>query len=423
MAENGIRTSNVPLRPLIEVLGHSDAGGGARALARMAIGDFVNAVLGLANGDESAVASLQGQITSAMNAIGILSQQIAAAAQADDAQSRNLISLIDARASQDEVDILIQQIAFLARDKAPQRQVDILIQQVALAAEQVSIEILEQLLSIANSDRVKGDAATLLAILRGDQPGVSPIAFSATAIGSTEDAPALNANGRVSTALGAAYQITGAGLIAPRGTIAVDPDAIWILRARYWRLADVLDPNNNAVDLGIQWLDASDRDAGQTLIRRETNLLRQDGPRLLTIRVPSLVGDAPAIVPPKGAVSWRPYLRTYGADGATAIGLLGASNATFAGVYAPDVSALAARMGTIEGKIAAGLPFATPILPAFSVADLPKAGTPGRKAFARDGRAPSAAGVLEAANAGTGVEVIDNGSKWVISGTNQAVQA
>lgn len=129
------------------------------------------------------------------------------------------------------------------------------------------------------------------------------------------------------------------------------------------------------------------------------------------------------MAPPAPALAWRPYLRTYGADGATAVGTLGSRDATFAGVYAPDVTALAARLATIEGQIAAGLPLAAPILPAYPVADLPRPGTAGRKAFARDGRARDAAGALEPANAGTGVEVTDNGTAWVVTGTNQQVQA
>ena len=134
-------------------------------------------------------------------------------------------------------------------------------------------------------------------------------------------------------------------------------------------------------------------------------------------------GDAVRVAAPKNAVAWRPYLSVYGADGATAIVTLGVRDATFAGVYAPDVVALAARLSVIEGQLAAGLPLTTPILPARLVAGLPKPGNRGRKFFALDGRAPNAAGALEAANAGTGVEVTDNGVAWVISGTNQQVQA
>ena len=203
----------------------------------------------------------------------------------------------------------------------------------------------------------------------------------------------------------------------------VDPDAVRVLRVRYWREVDVSDPNNNAVDVGVQWLDSAGAGVGTTLLRREMNLRAKDGPQSLTTRVPSLPGDKISITPPHAAVSWRPYLRTYGSGGSTAVERIGVSDATFAGVFAPDVSALSDRIGTLEGQIAAGVPFTTPILPSYPVAELPRVGSRGRKAFASDGRAPNAAGGLEAANAGTGVEVIDNGTAWVISGTNQAVQA
>lgn len=277
-------------------------------------------------------------------------------------------------------------------------------------------------------DRLTGDVLSnllkaLMAIRQGDHPGIVQAAFEQSSSVPFGDAVSLDQMNVVSTPLGMAYRMNGAGAIAPRATITLDIDAISVVRARYWRLVDVLDPNNNAVDIGIQWLGADDSDVGRTLIRRERNLQVQDGPQLLSVRVPSEEGVFPVIAPPKGALSWRPYIQAYGADGATAVAVLGVSDATFAGVYAPDVMALAARLGTIEGQIAAGLPFSTPILPSFAVADLPSPGNPGRKAFARDGCAPSAAGSLEAAGAGTGVEVVDNGQAWVISGTNQAVQA
>ena len=221
---------------------------------------------------------------------------------------------------------------------------------------QDSVDRIERVIAQAQAT---AETELLAAIVQGRSPGVCPTAFSAVSVGAIADTPALDPAGCVSGALGPAYQIVGAGLVAPRAVIAVDPDAIWILRARYWRVADVLDPNNNAVDIGVQWLDVAGRDLGTTLVRRERNLLRQDGPRILVARVPSLVGKAPVIVAPKGAVACRPYLRSYGADGMTAVGELGASEATFAGVYAPDVSALAARLGTVEGQITTGFALQT----------------------------------------------------------------
>jgi hypothetical protein len=63
MAENGIRTPNLPLGPIIEVLGHADAGGGARVLHRQGIEDFVQYLLGLAGLDPSVVAGLSQRLT------------------------------------------------------------------------------------------------------------------------------------------------------------------------------------------------------------------------------------------------------------------------------------------------------------------------------------------------------------------------
>ncbi|KQO76416.1 hypothetical protein [Methylobacterium sp. Leaf88] len=63
MVENGIRTPNLPLGPIIEVIGHADAGGGARVLQRQSIEDFVQYLLGLAGLDPSVVAGLSQRLT------------------------------------------------------------------------------------------------------------------------------------------------------------------------------------------------------------------------------------------------------------------------------------------------------------------------------------------------------------------------
>jgi hypothetical protein len=197
--------------------------------------------------------------------------------------------------------------------------------------------------------------AALVAIVTDAMlPGICPAAFSNSAIGSIGSSSPVDPALCVPTPFGAAYSISAAGLVAPRAAFLVDPNAIWALQVRFWRASDVSDPNNDALDIGIQWLDANDASAGTTLIQRRRNLVSQNGPQSLTVRVPSIVGNLPSIVPPMNAVSWRPYLRTYGADGATAILQLGAQDVTFAGVFAPDLTALAGRVTAVEGQVKVG---------------------------------------------------------------------
>lgn len=264
---------------------------------------------------------------------------------------------------------------------------------------------------------------TMLGASLGTRPGDFPMLFSSAIEGDGPTLPPLDPAGCIASPFGTIYRLAGAGIVALRAAVWLEPDAFWSMRLLFRRLANATDPNNHAVDVAIQWLDGAYQAIGLSLVQRYSGLKRSDGPVGLTIRIPSLAGERPAIVPPKGAVFWRPYLRTYGNDGETAVESLVVADVTNAGVFAPDLSALAARMTSLEGVIAAGIPFSTPILPAYPVADLPKPGTPGRKAFASDGRAPNAAGILDPANGGTGVEVVDNGTNWVIGGTNQVVEA
>lgn len=60
---------------------------------------------------------------------------------------------------------------------------------------------------------------------------------------------------------------------------------------------------------------------------------------------------------------------------------------------------------------------------AYTVATLPTPGTPGRIAYASDGRAFDGAGIQEGAGSGTGCLVTDNGTAWKIVGTNVTVSA
>lgn len=57
-------------------------------------------------------------------------------------------------------------------------------------------------------------------------------------------------------------------------------------------------------------------------------------------------------------------------------------------------------------------------LPSYTVATLPAAGTAGRTVFCSNARQMNSGGTVEAAGAGTGGLVSDNGSAWKLAGTN-----
>ncbi len=92
---------------------------------------------------------------------------------------------------------------------------------------------------IADEDSL---STALSAIFSGSQPGLAPKAFANAALGAMADVAPLDPAGSFSGPLGPAWRIDGSGLLAPRAAVPVDPDAFWIVQARYWRLADVLDP-------------------------------------------------------------------------------------------------------------------------------------------------------------------------------------
>ena len=375
---SGLKTTSLPTTGLlVEVLGNAEIAPGVLQTVRRTI------------------AQLGAQLASTGNPVGDQLAAIAAAAGINPAVLQNLANDMAA-----------------LRAAGNQAVAEINAAKAMVAAESTARSEFDQLL-VGEIGRISPFSA--------GRPGEIPSAFTSGLVGSRP--PALDPTSAVSTASGKAYPIADAGMLALRSPIWIEPDIFHAARVAFLKLEDNPGPEPGLLDVGIQWLDVDYRDAGQSLIRRYEGLKRQDGPQYVTVRVPSSLGAVPIIRPPENAVSWRPYLRSYGAGGLLAVETMSVTDVTYAGVYAPDVTDIAAQLATIKGIIEAGLPLTTPILPSYPVADLPAPGTPGRKAFATDGRAPNAAGTLEAANSGTGVEVTDNGIAWVISGTNQQVQA
>ncbi|CZT36243.1 pyocin knob domain-containing protein [Rhizobium sp. 9140] len=82
------------------------------------------------------------------------------------------------------------------------------------------------------------------------------------------------------------------------------------------------------------------------------------------------------------------------------------------------------ELNALYARLSAAVFTGPPQLPPYTVATLPAASaTPRGKAWASNGRAFTGLGMQEASGAGTGVEVISNGSAWKISGTNVTVSA
>lgn len=96
-------------------------------------------------------------------------------------------------------------------------------------------------------------------------------------------------------------------IIAPVGVYGVDPGLLYEARFRVQRQQDPVDPLNDAVQLGIRWLDHNKDDAGAAIVA-DLPLVIADGVQQRSARV-GLGGEH---TPPAGTVYCRPYVACYG---------------------------------------------------------------------------------------------------------------
>lgn len=128
-------------------------------------------------------------------------------------------------------------------------------------------------------------------------------------------------SGVVVSGAGMAYVQGGGGIVAARYPVALNNDVVEVT-ARFRRTSNPLDPNNHAVVLGVAWLDRNKALIGsvQTL-RTVSDALTSSGVIEMSARVSAMAVEG-VTAPPSGAVYFRPFLKTYGEDGTTAIELL-----------------------------------------------------------------------------------------------------
>lgn len=189
-----------------------------------------------------------------------------------------------------------------------------------------------------------------------DRPGENPMLFTAQLAGLAAACPPLDPSGCVAGPFGPVYRVSGTGLVASRTAIWLEPNAFFSQRWVFRRSKDSSDPNNDAVIAGIQWLNGAGVPLSQTIAKQIAHATIAAGLQIITARVPSKTGDPAPIVPPKGAAFWRPFIQAFGADGGTDIEALVTTDVTNSGVFAPDVSALAARVSNIESAISDSVP-------------------------------------------------------------------
>ncbi|WP_264045501.1 SGNH/GDSL hydrolase family protein [Methylobacterium flocculans] len=303
MAENGIRTPNVPLGALIEVLGHADAGGGTRVLARASVSALADAVRDVVSGDPSGIASLRRELNALANVVG--GKQGAFDLSALQASIAAAIAAVDGKASRSELTDLLQRIL-----------------------------------------RIN---AGLYPALR---PGDNPSAFSGSFDkGNPDDLAPLS---DVAYPLQVVDDGLGRDLFATReiwerALHPVGGGELWRARWNYRRRVNPTDPSNDSVQRFVFWYGPDRSPLSATEVGSEAPSIAS-GSRAFSQIIGSNLAIEGALEPPPGAAYFRIGIRAYGLEQRTTVTDLGAVEITDAfqlllGLIPPDsVPALAAAL-------------------------------------------------------------------------------
>lgn len=195
-----------------------------------------------------------------------------------------------------------------------------------LAAELVARAAADTAEATARSTEVN-----LASVLDLARPGERPEFWTSSTAGAPSALASLT--GSVTRQDGAAISITGAGTRAPRWILRLEPGRNYRIRYVVRRITNSPDPANDAVDLKVQWMNATKAAISTTTLDSITDLTTGSGriERLLVIS--TATGPETDAVAPNGTIYARPYVETFGALCVTDVEVIEAVDVTEWGVY------------------------------------------------------------------------------------------
>ncbi|TXN64988.1 hypothetical protein [Methylobacterium sp. WL6] len=359
----GVRTSSLPLGVLKEVIGHYDAGNGQLAIGRASLSALVDALRGIISTDPTGIANLRADVSAAQSTLLSLADALNSEATARGTavstevnariiavgQLNNVLTALIARLINQEINdratadsnlssLIVDTSVSLssavnsvsnvvgAQGDELRRNLEAL--RSDLEAEVSALVTLAQLPDLVamlttgpGSGARPGDGrsaftmATGFAALAGPADGLAPLPLSAM--------------GRNDT--GAVVRIVGARIVAAREVEAIEPGRIREVRATVVRLANASDPNNDLVRTGVFWLDQAENPLAGNPVGIIANLasLTTSTPRQLAVGyVARKAGPGITLVAPYGAVYFRRFVQTFGADSVTGVETLASADVT-----------------------------------------------------------------------------------------------
>lgn len=193
-------------------------------------------------------------------------------------------------------------------------------------------------------------------VVRDDaRPGDAPRTFANTLAGGPVEALGpLPPAGSVVSAAGAVWPLYGEGAVVERGYTAIDPGRVYAVRGDVERIVNAIDPDGDAVRLGMAWYNASKVLIGSTALyewRTDTvPLTTVAGRQMMTKRVARSAGAGIDFVAPAGTVYGRAFIQVFGGTQRTDVIRLQTADVTDQNAWSPDVSGIDGRLTALESE-------------------------------------------------------------------------
>lgn len=183
------------------------------------------------------------------------------------------------------------------------------------------------------------------------RPGETPRRFTNAHSGLAEDLDALDPDDVVIDTEGAIVRYPAPKVIALREERRVETSRLKKVWFALRRRVDTDDPEEDAVRCGICWMDRWGNElsgASAFTAISDAPLHAADGRRIVSATIGTAAGGLVTHVAPAGTVYARPYVELFGFGGETDIEVIAWEDVTDAGTISPDVTALDARLDTLE---------------------------------------------------------------------------
>lgn len=171
---------------------------------------------------------------------------------------------------------------------------------------------------------------------QGGRPGDNPGAFAGALVGAANDLDAISGSVVVDADFGNAVQIQGAAIIAARHSTPLLPARIYRARFAVKRTVQSVDPFNDAVRFGLQWLDANGDAISQWT--SDVSIFVATGAYMSESRTFSRSASGVDVTAPAGARYARPFVQTYGTSPTTLVSVVAFDDITEASVV-DDIAA------------------------------------------------------------------------------------